>query len=123
MAVTWNWADKCGKATIYSEIQKKEFTLNLYQGNAYLIFINEYKENGEDMYNVYSFFVDEKHAKRMLGLEKGSTNAFKDCGVVLKSIEFNKDKCRNLSDIVGLFIRAFDNLNIGIYSGDFRVDI
>ena len=59
----------------------------------------------------------------MLGLEKGESNAFNDCGVILKDIKFNKKKCRNLSDIAGLFIRAFDNLNIEIYSGDFRVDI
>ena len=116
MAVTWNWSDKVGEATVYSERQQKEFTLNLYQGNAYLIFINEYKENGEDMYTVYSFFVDKAHAKRMLGLEKGSTNAFSDSFVKLKDIKFNKKKCRSLSEIVGLFIKAFDNLKIEVYS-------
>lgn len=116
MAVTWNWSDKVGEATIYSKIQKKEFTLNLYQGNAYLIFINEYKENGEDMYNVYSFFVDKTHAKRMLGLEKGETNAFDSGSIILRDIKFNKKKCRNLAEILGLFTKAFDNLKIEIYS-------
>lgn len=116
MAVTWNWKDKCGEATFYSERQGKEFTLNLYQGNAYLIFIHEYKEGEEDMYNVYSFFVDKAHAKRMLGLEKGESNAFNDSSVILKNIKFNKKKCRNLSDLVSLFTKAFDSLNIELYS-------
>lgn len=115
MAVQWNWNDKVGEATLYSERQKKEFTLNLYQGNAYLIFIHEYKEDGNDMYNVYSFFVDKAHAKRMLGLEKGESNAFNE-GVILKKIRFNKKKCRNLSDLVSLFTKAFDSLNIELYS-------
>ena len=68
MSLNWNWSEKCGEAVF--EQRDKEFTVNLYQGNAYLIFIYEYEEDGNNMYNLFTFWADKGHAKRCLGLEK-----------------------------------------------------
>ena len=42
MALNWSWNGKCGEAVF--EQRGKEFTVNLYQGNAYLIFLYEHKD-------------------------------------------------------------------------------
>ena len=60
MALNWLWKDKCGEATIRFW-DGEERTVNLYEGNAFLIFVNEFEENGRNMYTVWSFFVDEAH--------------------------------------------------------------
>ena len=116
MAVVWDWKDKCGEATFYSEVQDKEFTVNLYKGNAFLIFINEYEEDGKDMYSVYSFFIDEKHAKRCLGLEKGDSNIFNDKVVRLKGVRLNKSKYSEYKKLTDMLIKAFDEITIEIFS-------
>ena len=37
MALNWNWKEKCGEAVIQQG--EKEWTISLYQGNAFLIVI------------------------------------------------------------------------------------
>lgn len=116
MALTWNWDSKMGEVIIHDEIQNKDFVKNLYEGNAFLIFMNEWKEGDSDLYSLYSFFADEKHAKRCLGLEKDSTNIFTDGAVKLIKLRINKKKSRNWKKIVKLFSEAFDNIEIELYS-------
>ena len=45
MALQWNFKDKCGEAVLVqnNEDKTREFTLNLYVGNAYLIMLSEYE--------------------------------------------------------------------------------
>lgn len=116
MSLNWSWNEKCGEAVF--EQHDKEFTVNLYQGNAYLIFLYEYKdkETGHDMYNLWTFWADKTHAKRCLGLEKGYENLYSDARDKLKKIRINKAKCSKASEIVGLLVKAFDDLVIEIYS-------
>lgn len=64
MALNWYWKNKCGKIT-FDGVQGK-YSCNLYQGNALLIMVSEWKEEGRKMYAVNSFFVDEKHMKDCL---------------------------------------------------------
>lgn len=118
MALQWQWDSKCGEAIFENKLQNKEFTINLYEGNAFLIFLNEYKEDGEDMYSVYSFFVDEAHAKNCLGLTKGNSNMFNDSHIVLKKIRLNKDRYSKVSKLVNMFIKAFDHIEIEIFSDE-----
>ena len=117
MALNWLWKDKCGEATVRF-YDGEEHTVNLYQGNAFLIFVNEYvdKDTKQNMYNVWSFFVDEAHAKRMLGLEKGETNCFANPnkGQIVK-IRLDKSKHSKPQKLLDMFIKAFDELDIELY--------
>ena len=64
MALVWNWKDKCGEMCVVQSHPDEEdqmFTVDLYQGNAYLIMIHEFKEADKDKYSVFSFFVDKAH--------------------------------------------------------------
>lgn len=114
MALNWSWSEKCGEAVF--EQRGKEFTVNLYQGNAYLIFIYEYEEDGNNMYNLFTFWADKVHAKRCLGLEKGYENLYSDERDKLKKIRINKSKFSKTSEMVGLLAKAFDDLVIEIYT-------
>ena len=118
MALNWNWNEKCGEAVF--EQRNGEFTVSLYQGNAYLIFLYEYKEDDADMYNLFTFWADKSHAKRCLGLEKDyegvKYNLYNGENNKLKKIRLNKAKCSKTAEIVGLLVKAFDDLTIEIYS-------
>lgn len=119
MALYWDWKDKVGEAIFVSNVGK-EYTINLYKGNAFLIFINEYKETDEkgeehNMYNLYSFFCDEAHAKRCLGLVKGTDNIFSGGFYQMKKIRINKEKYSCTNKLVSMLVKAFDNLEIEIY--------
>ena len=119
MALYWDWKDKVGEAIFESNVGQ-EYTINLYKGNAFLIFINEYKETDEkgeehNMYNLYSFFCDEAHAKRCLGLVKGTDNIFSDGFYRMKKIRINKEKYSYTNKLVSMLVKAFDNLDIEIY--------
>ena len=116
MALYWEWKDKVGES-IFENLEGKEYTINLYQGNAFLIFINEYTEtddNGEvhNMYNLHSFFCDEAHAKRCLGLVKDTSNIFADGFCRMKKIRINKAKFTHTNKLVSMLVKAFDNLDI-----------
>lgn len=120
MALTWQWNEKCGEAIIRQEFGGKvtEFTKTLYEGNAFLIFLSEWKEADKNMYSLYTFFADETHAKTCLGLNKKSdcSNIFTDGIGTLTKIRINKKKCRNWKKVVTLFAQAFDNIDIEIFS-------
>ena len=77
MALHWQWSEKIGKAFFRDE-RGIERQYNLYQGNAYLIFLDEYEENGKGYYALYCFFADKDHMNNCLGLSKGSTPIFYD---------------------------------------------
>lgn len=119
MALYWNWNEKCGEAVLRQTIngKEKEFTLNLYQGNAYLIFISEYKEDDNDVYNVWSFWIDRNHAKNCLGVSgKDCHNIYTSEWQTISKFRLNKDKLNHFADIVSLIAKGFDNVAIEIYS-------
>lgn len=115
MALYWEWKDKVGEAVFFNTQTNEEYTISLYKGNAFLIFIHEYKEDGKDMYNMFSFFVDEAHAKRMLGLDKDGENAFNTGFNILKKVRINKDKYPYTKKLVDMLIKAFDEITIELY--------
>ena len=121
MALNWNWSEKCGEATLECKINgvEKEYTLDLYQGNAYLIFISNYEEDGQAMYNVWSFWVDKDHAKNCLGIGKNkefTTNMYEEGWRRITKFRFDKDKTRHFADIISLIAKTFNNISIEIYS-------
>lgn len=64
MALNWNWSDKCG--TIVERFGEQEWTYFLYDGNALMIALAEWEEDGRSMWNMHSFWLDEKHADACL---------------------------------------------------------
>lgn len=119
MALTWQWNEKCGEAIFKQELEGDEgrtYSVNLYTGNAYLIFLYEWNEDGVDKYNMHSFWVDKEHMKNCLGLNKGYENTYDTPFSRLVKIKLEKKKCRYLKDIVTHLIKAFDNLEIEIYT-------
>ena len=121
MAIQWRWDEKIGEAIVRQSIgdKTKDFTKSIYDGNCFMIFLNEWNEDGVDKYSLYSFFADERHAKICLGLDKREEyagNIFNDGLNTLIKLRINKKKSRNYKKIVTLFAQAFDNLEIEIYS-------
>ncbi len=115
----WDWDDKVGEVEIFN--YDKVVTYNLYQGNAFLIMLYEYEENGKKMYSMHNFFADETHAKRMFGLDKKwkdtyGKNSFNQPKYKMKKIRIDKNKFRHTKKLVSMLVEAFDEINIELYS-------
>ena len=120
MALRWDFRERIGE-WVEVDNDGKENTYYLYQGNALLIALAEWEESGTSMYAMHMFFADKEHMKNMLGLSKEyhyGENILQDNGYgsVLKKIKLNKTKCKQLKDIVDAFVKAFDEIEIEIYS-------
>ncbi len=122
MSLNWNWKDKIGTMTVVQSHPGEEdqtVEISLYQGNAFLIMIHEYQENGQEMYSMYSFFADKQHAKNCLGLNKKQNfgdNIFDTPYVNVKKFRINKKKYRYTKDLVPLLVEAFGEVDIEIFS-------
>ena len=123
MSLNWLWKDKCGEATLVQSIKDrgdKEFTLNLYEGNAFLIFIDEYEQDGRNMYSLWTFWADKIHMKRCLGLDKKwetyGKNMYEEGYQRITKIRLNKAKCSHYKDIVTAMAQAFDQIEIEVYT-------
>lgn len=125
MGLIWRWENKCGECIIESitpheDGTRKTTTLNLYEGNAFLIFIHEFEEDGRDMYDLWTFWSDKTHMNRCLGLDKKwytyGKNIYTDGYSRIVKIRLNKTKCRHYKDIVTAMAQAFDQLEIEVYT-------
>lgn len=122
MSLRWDWNAKCGEAVFRQEIngeEPQEFTVNLYKGNACLIMIYEYTENGTDKYSLYSFWADKEHMKNCLGLNKKDgygNNMYTEGYDRLLKIRLNKAKNCYTKDIVAALVQAFDSIDVEIYT-------
>lgn len=117
MALRWQWDEKCGEAVIQQTFngETKEFTVNLYEGNCFLIFLREWEEDGKGKYSMWCFFADENHAKSCLGLKKDSESFFGGYQKLLK-IKINKKKHSQWKKVITLFAQAFDNITIEVFN-------
>ena len=119
MALNWLWKDKCGEVVRRETFgdETHDFTISLYEGNAFMIFVHEYQDKmtGANMYELNGFWSDETHMKRMLGLDKKWPESYGRNGEsdIIK-FTFYKDKCRHLKKIVSAITEAFDNIEIEI---------
>ncbi len=125
MALRWDWNEKCGEAMLRQMHEGEEdrvFTLSLYKGNAYMIMLHEYTgEDGTDMYNMYSFWLDKDHAKNCLGLNKKNgygDNIYQTPYQRIERIRLNKSKYPNTKEFVSLLVQAFDNITIELYTDE-----
>lgn len=122
MALHWDWNEKCGEATFVQKQEdgtEQEFKLSLYTGNACLIMLSEWEENGEERWNMFSFWVDKDHMKNCLGLNKkqGYTENIHDTPYQkFTKFKLNKKKCRHFKDIVAALTQAFENITVEVYS-------
>lgn len=116
MAIQWRWDEKCGEATMEQthDGETREFTLSLYTGNCYLIFLNEFEENGQQMYNMHSFWADKKHMETCLGLKKGASNMYDTGYQRFTNFKLDPDKCRYWKQIVPALKKAFPDATIEI---------
>ena len=110
MAVTWSWEEKRGEITS-KKSNGKNYVTSIYEGNCPLISLYEFKENGEDMYNMHMFFIDDSHAKRCLGLTKEKDNLYPD----VTKIKISREH-RHFKKIVKWFSEAYPNITIEIYT-------
>ena len=119
MAYNWDWKCKSGEFTFNG------YKYNFYEGNGFMIVLDEFvmtekrmtvddteEDIGKECYRVVWFFVDKEHARRCLGLRKGSYDMFE--GKVEKITIF-KDHCSNWKDIVDFFTKSQPNIVIEIY--------
>lgn len=114
MALTWEWSKRIGRARFWHE--NEELILNLYQGNAFLIFMKEWYEFGKEKYELWSFFADKRHAKNCLGLDKQyNRNIFDDGDIRLHYIEINTKEYAYTKDLVELLTKAYKDLTIRLY--------
>lgn len=123
MALNWLWKDKCGEALLVQEYdgERHEFTLSLYEGNAELIMLHEYKnEKGENMYEMHAFWVDKGHMKRCLGLEANCDgtkyNIHSEGWSKIEKFRFNKAKSRHYKEIIKALVEAFDEITIEVFT-------
>lgn len=127
MSLNWDFNKKVGEITFLQDINgdKKEYTANLYNGNACLIMVCEFTdpEDGIDKYTLKGFFADKVHMKRCLGIDKKYKETFgknmygdKESWEYVKKIRLNKAKCRDVKDIVMAFYEAFDDIVIELYT-------
>lgn len=117
MALNWTWSEKAGTMLVQGTNGKGETiteTWTLYNGNALLIMLHEFKEDNEDMWEMRSFFVDKPHMNNMLGLSKGYHNTFDSDYTKLLKLTLYKDKCKYMWDILKAFTKAFDKLEFEI---------
>lgn len=116
MALNWNFKeDKMG--TITERLGGKEYTYNIYNGNAFAIFVAEWTtEDGREMYNLHNFFGDERHAKNCLGLSKEYNDCMYEEGEVVR-LTLNP-KARNAKKLAELFIKTGLDITIEMKKGD-----
>ena len=112
MALNWDWNKKIGTIDIFNYDEVR--TYQLYQGNAFLIMLWEYEEDGKEMWQMHNFFIDKEHAKNCLGLTKDYDNMFNTEYYKLKKITLNKGKYRYTKDLLDMLIKAFDEISIEI---------
>lgn len=111
MALEWSFDRKAGEITYLDNFSGREYIHSLYQGNAYLIEVKEWSEDGKGFYDVRSFAFDKNHLSALLGLAGGKGNGeniFTSTYYKLTKLVLYRDNCRNTREIERLFRRAFD---------------
>ena len=59
MALRWDWNNCIGELEIENQNKAR---IKVYQGNALLIFLNEWEnDKGETLWSMYNFFADKSH--------------------------------------------------------------
>lgn len=128
MALQWDFNKKVGDAYFIQKFKNEngewetdKYTVSLYEGNAYMIFI--YENDEDQTYSLHSFFADKEHAEILLGLKKGNddkkVNIFNASREKMTQLNINKSMFstpKKAAEFIGLIVRAFDDIRINLYT-------
>lgn len=123
MALTWEWKEKCGEVIVEQETESgdwQQFPLSLYKGNAFLIMLAE--NDDDNTYQMFGFFADKEHAKACLGVARSKSkhdngrNLYDTPYMRFVKLRLNKAKYPYAKELAAMFVQAFDNITIEIYS-------
>lgn len=106
MALQWNFDQVSGTITYGGK------TFRWFQGNARMIILNEFQENGKEMYNLDGFAFDDEHLKNMLGITKGHTNIYIDFGTPVTQLTVYRKYVTDWEKLIKIFIKAFPEIEI-----------
>ena len=111
-----NWDDISGK--VIEKQNGKEVEYNLYgedKCNCFLAMVYEYEgDDGKTYEQLQCFFMDERHGKIMLGLQKGINGKKENYLSEVTKLIIYKSKCSNWKKIVTMFADALDTLMVEI---------
>lgn len=121
MSLNWNWKEKCGELHLlqtHDNNTKEDIKIDLYQGNALLIMIHEFKDEfGTERYELFNFFASKEHMKRCLGLkpkEGYKDNILDKAWLKPYKITIYKNKNSYSKDIIESFAKAFNEFTIEV---------
>lgn len=115
MSLNWEWNDKMGEVVFEDDLYIPEhpYVTNIYQGNALMIWCNEFPDK---TYSLCNFCAGMEHLKNMLGLnaKKGysSENLFNSYRV--KTLRLNT-RYKSVPKIVEALAKAKTNISIEFY--------
>ena len=123
MSLNWEWTDKMGEVIYEDDRYDPEhpYKTNIYQGNALMIWCNEWANDPNDptagtSYSLGNFCCDIEHLRNMLGLnaKKGysTTNLFNDYHIKLLRLN---TRYKSVPKIVAEFAKAHTNIAIELY--------
>lgn len=128
MALQWDFKKKVGDAYFIQKFKNEngewetgKYTVSLYEGNAYMIFI--YENDEDQTYSLHTFFADKEHAEILLGLKKGNdgkkVNIFNANREKMTTLNIDKTMFstpKKAAEFIGLIVRAFDDIRINLYT-------
>lgn len=103
MSLNWNFKQRAG--VIYLPSGRM---LTCYQGNAYLIVLNETPEE----YTLVTFWADAEHMRNCWGLSRGYDNIYRDWSG--SKWVLYKDNCKNAAKIAETLVRALDAVTVQV---------
>jgi hypothetical protein len=125
MSLNWQWNDKMGEVIFTDDCYTPghPYVTNIYQGNALMIWCNEWATNpacpltpDNTSYSLHSFCANLDHLRNMLGLNAkkgyGTENYFN--GYNIKLLRLNT-KYKSVPKIVAEFAKAHTNITIELY--------
>ena len=123
MSLNWEWTDKMGEV-IYTDdcyTQWHPYQTNIYQGNALMIWCNEWANDPNDptagtSYSLGNFCADIDHLRNMLGLnaKKGYSTENLFNGYHIKLLRLNT-AYKSVPKIVAELAKAHTNIAIELY--------
>ena len=126
MSLNWEWTDKMGEVIYTDDCYKPDhpYVTNIYQGNALMIWCNEWANDPNDptagtSYSLGNFCADMEHLRNMLGLHanKGYSTENLFNSYHIKLLRLNT-RYKSVPKIVAEFAKAHTNIEIELYYED-----
>lgn len=123
MSLNWEWTDKMGEVIYRDDCYEPDhpYVTNIYQGNALMIWCNEWANDPNDptagtSYSLSNFCADINHLRNMLGLnaKKGYSTENLFNGYHIKLLRLNT-RYKSVPKIVAELAKAHTNIGIELY--------